>query len=544
MGELRLVPAALTVWAAAALCILFGAWAGVLVVAAAAVACAVWREAGQAVLVAGCGAAAVVTSHVRVRIARAVELAGVVEGIVSGAPKRTTSGAYLVRVLAPGQPAPTPVFTEQLDAEVVPGAWVAVRGQVGESGRPGVNPFTINGAVEALAPPEGIAAFAQHVRVTFGAAVERQVGEGARGLIPGMVLGDVSLQAPAEQQAYIDTGLSHLSAVSGANIAIVTAFAAVAAAAVGLGLRGRIAAAAVALLVYAALVGPEPSVLRASVTGLVGLTAVLASRQSEPMHALCLSVIGLVLVDSDLAVHYGFALSVAATAGIVALTPLLYRVLAPTGWPDIFVRALAVAVAADLSTMPVVAMMAGRVSLVSVAANVLVAPVTGPVTVLGLVAAVLSLLPGGLHVPVLRVVEPLAGWVRLVAEAGAGFPGATVAAGPLTVAVAYGWIIFGFLSARPRATIGLTAAVLAWVVLPGPHPRPVDLSQLDAHVVSTLDEVEPLPAGTQLVVVLEEGAPHSRPVVTREGVPVIFPNRDGDVRVYPDGTQVLGGALE
>lgn len=543
MGELRLVPAALTVWAAAALCVIAGVWAGVAAAAAVAAACLLWRQAGQAVLVGGLGAAAVVTAHVRVRAAQAADLRGGVEGTVSGAPKLTNSGSYLVRVLVPGQPSPIPVFAGEVDPGVVPGARVQARGQVGESGQPGVNPYAINGEITPLGPPEGVSAFAQHVRETFAAAVERQVGEAARGLIPGMVLGDVSLQTPAEQQAYVDTGLSHLSAVSGANVAYVTTFAAVVAAAAGFGLRGRIAASAAALLVYAALVGPEPSVLRASVTGLVGLSAVLASRQSEPVHALCLSVIGLVLVDTDLAVHYGFALSVAATAGIVALTPLLYRALAPTGWPDIAVRALAVAVAADLSTMPVVAMMVGRVSLVSVAANVLVAPVTGPVTVLGLAAAALSLVPGGLHVPLLWVVAPLAGWVRAVAETGAALPGATVKATPLAVVAAYGWVVFGLLRGRPRATAAVVACALAAAVVPGAAQRPVELARLDAHVVGSADEVEPVPPGTQLVVVLEDGAPNSRPVQTRSGVPVVFPNRDGEVAVYPDGTQALGGDL-
>lgn len=521
MSELRLVPAALAVWAAAALCILVGLWAAAAVVVALAVGCVLLRQPGQAVLTAGLGAAAAATAAVRVRLSVA---ASEIAGTVSGAPKQTASGAYLVRVRVPGQPSATPVFVEELPQGVVSGARVVGRGVVAESGVPGVNPFVLNGRVEVLGPPEGLAALAHHVRSTFAAAVQAKVGPASQGLIPGMVLGDVGLQSPAEQQMYIDTGLSHLSAVSGANIALVSTFAAVAAAAVGAGLRGRVAASAAALLIYAGLVGPEPSVLRASVSGLVGLTAVLSSRQSQPIHALCLSVIGLVLVDSDLAVHYGFALSVAATAGIVALYPLLYRALAVTGWPDILVRALAVAVAADVATMPIVAMMAGRISLVSVAANVLVAPVVGPVTVLGLAAAVLSLLPGGLETPVLWCVEPMAWWVHTVARIGAGLPGATIRAAPLAAIVAYGWIVAGFLAGRPRATICATAACL--VVFAAPDGiAPVDPSGKRAHVVRTADDVEPVPAWAQLVVVLEGGPPRARPTATREGIPVIFPNR-------------------
>ncbi len=540
MSELRLVPAAIVVWAAAVACIVVGAWAGAALVAVGAAACWLMGQAGQALLVAGLGAAATLTSGLRVRLARAWELSGEVAGTISGQPRQTSAGGYLVRVAIDGHPTTTAVFTDTLPSGAVAGARVIARGRVGESGVIGVNPYTLDGSLEVIRPPTGLAAFAQHVRSTFAASVNAHVGERARGLIPGMVLGDVSAQNPQEQQAYVDTGLSHLSAVSGSNVAIVTSFAVVAAAAVGLGLRGRLAVAAAALLIYAALVGPEPSVLRASVTGLVGLVAVLASRQSEPIHALCLAVIGLVLVDSDLAVHFGFVLSVAATAGIVALTPLLYRALAVTGWPDILVRALAVAVAADAVTLPVVALMAGKVSLVSVAANVLVAPVTGPVTVLGLAAAALSLAPGGLEVVLLWVVEPLAAWVRVVAEFGAGMPFATIPATPVMAVLAYGWIIAGLLVRKPRLTAAAAIGVLFWCSRPplGVGP-PLDTSALRAHVVATTEDVEPVPPGTQLVVVLEDGAPHARPVVTRSGVPVIYPNRDGDVTVLRDGTQRL-----
>ncbi|MDN8605190.1 ComEC/Rec2 family competence protein [Corynebacterium ureicelerivorans] len=522
MSELRLVPAALAVWAAAACCILFGAWAAAAVIAVLAVGCVLLRQPGQALLTAGLGAAATVTAAVRKGMSAA---ASEVVGTISGAPKQTSSGAFLVRVRVPGRPSTTPVFTQELPSGAVNGAHVVARGVAKESSVPGVNPFVLNGRVEVLGPPEGLAAFALHVRSTFAAAVEAKVGPASQGLIPGMVLGDVSLQSPAEQQMYIDTGLSHLSAVSGANIAIVSTAAAVVAAAAGAGLRGKIAASAAALLVYAGLVGPEPSVLRASVSGLVGLVAVLSSRQSEPIHALCLSVIGLVLADSDLAVHYGFALSVAATAGIVAVYPLLYQAFAATRWPDILVRALAVAVAADVATMPIVAMMAGEVSLVSVGANVVVAPVVGPVTVLGLSAAVLSLVPGGLETPVLWCVEPMARWVHTVARSGAGIPGATVAATPLVALVVYGWVVAGVLVGRPRVTLCVTVACVAMFAAPA-QPASIDPAGKRAHVVDTVEEVEPVPAGAELVVVLEDGPARTRPVATREGIPVIFPNRE------------------
>lgn len=539
MSELRLIPAALAVWLASLACIVWGARAAVAVVACLALACCAARQWGQALLVALLGSASAAVALVRLRAARAWVFPRRVVGVVSGQPKQLQSGAWLVRLRVEGYPSTLSVFADDLPAGAVPGASAVAVGQCRPSTFPGVSQEVLAGTVEVTAPPRGFAAFAQHVRDAFGASVAAHMGPASRGLTPGMVLGDTSAQTAAEQQAYIDTGLSHLSAVSGANVAIVTTFAVVAATALRLGLRARLAAAAAALLGFAALVGPEPSVLRASATGLAGLVAVVSSRRAEPLHALCLSVIGLVLVDTDLAVHYGFALSVAATAGIVALHPLLYRALAPTGWPDILVRALAVAVAADVVTMPIVALMAGRVSVVSVLANVLVAPVTAAVTVLGLAAAALCLAPGGLEVPLLALIEPLTWWVHQVAVVGARLPAATISATPAAVALGYGWVLAGLLAHRPRLTAGAVAAVLAVGQLQPPPAPVVDQSSLRAHVVATRADIEPVPPGTQLVVVLEAGSPTARPTVTPAGIPVVFPNRDGPVLLRADGTREI-----
>lgn len=523
MSELRLVPSAAVVWLASLLVLTAGPRAAALLIAAAAGAALVLRAPGQAVLTAALGAASATVAVLRMRLAAGLECRSIA-GRVTEHPRHLDSGTWLLRVAVEGKPSAVAVFAEELPAGIALGAVVSTAGRCTEAAVAGVHRQALSGIVELVGPPSGYAAFAQHVRDTFAAAVAARVGPGSAGLIPGMVLGDTRAQSFADEQAYIDTGLSHLSAVSGSNVAIVTTAAVVAATLLGLGLRVRLAAAAAALLLFAALVGPEPSVLRASVTGLVGLVAVFTSSRAEPTHALCLAVIGLVLVDTDLAVHFGFALSVAATAGIVALAPLLHRVLAVTGWPDIVVRALAVAIAADAVTMPIVAAMAGRVSVVAAAANVLVAPVTAPVTVLGLIAAALSLAPGGLEAPLLLVTEPLTWWVHTVATVGAGLPVATVAVGPATALVAYGWVVAGLLAGRPRVTAAVAVGVVAATQWPLPPPE-INPATARAHVVATRAEIDPVPPGTELVVVLETGRPPPRPAVTTEGIPVIFPSR-------------------
>lgn len=539
MSELRLVPAAAAVWAVTLTVILAGPIAGAGLIAVAALVLLFLREPGQATLVSGVGVCALALTWERVTRAESTVFGRSIVGTVSGSPRELASGTWLVRLQVPEYPAMVPVFADALPAGTAAGALVEATGRVAEASRPGIGAVAVSGQLEVLGPPQGFAAFALGVRERFAAVVVEVVGERAQGLIPGMVLGDTTLQSQEEQQAYVETGLSHLSAVSGANCMYVATAAMLIARAVRLGLRGQLAAAGAALLLYAAMIGPEPSVLRASVSGLVGLVAVVSSTRAEPLHALCLSVIGLVLVDSDLAADYAFALSVAATAAIVAVSPLFYRALAPTGWPDILVRALSVAIAADLATAPIIAGMVGEVSLVAVAANVFVGPVTGIVTVLGLAAAVLAQISPFLAVPVLWLVEPLAAWVRVVAEVGARLPGATVTAAPLTVVVMYGWVAAGFIAGRPRLTLACAGAgILVVTAAGGGWGSAVDPGALRAHVVNAEAEIDPVPPGTQLVVVLDPaGKPHTRPVVTRDGVPVIYPARDGPVDIRRDGTQ-------
>src|SRR5690625_3442007 len=116
-----------------------------------------------------------------------------------------------------------------------------------------------------------------------------------------MVLGDTSLQDTAQQELFIDTGLSHLSAVSGANVAIVLTAFFLLCRWVGLGPRVQVISAGVALLGFVVLVGTEPSVLRAGVAGVVGLLAVVNSSRAEPIHSLCIGIIGLIVWDSNMA---------------------------------------------------------------------------------------------------------------------------------------------------------------------------------------------------------------------------------------------------
>ncbi len=107
------------------------------------------------------------------------------------------------------------------------------------------------------------------------------------------------------------------------------------------------------------------------------------------MPALSATVLALMIASPELAVDLGFALSVSATAALVVIAPAWSRRLVGRGWPKPLADAVCVAVAAQLVTAPLIAGISGTFSVMSVAANLAVAVVIPPITVVGTAAAAL-----------------------------------------------------------------------------------------------------------------------------------------------------------
>ena len=139
------------------------------------------------------------------------------------------------------------------------------------------------------------------------------------------------------------------------------------------------------------LVRPSPSVLRAAMMGGVGLLALLSTRRARAVPALGVAVIGGLLWWPELASAPGFALSVVATAGLVLIAPSIRDTLREWRIPPVVAEVLAIAIAAQVVTAPLIAMISGTFNVVSILANVVVAPVVGVITVVGTLAALIGL---------------------------------------------------------------------------------------------------------------------------------------------------------
>ncbi|MEW2505013.1 ComEC/Rec2 family competence protein [Amycolatopsis sp. NPDC047767] len=323
------------------------------------------------------------------------------------------------------------------------------------------------------------------------------------GLLPGLVLGDTSALPEQVEQEFTESGLTHLMAVSGGNLAILCGSVLLLCRLLRIGPRVSAVAAGLCLGGFLILVGPAPSVLRAGVMGGVALLALALGRRGSASPALAFSVCVLVAWDPVMAADFGFALSVFATAGLVLLAPRWADSLVRRGIPPGYAEGIAVPLAAFVVTAPVIAGMAGTVSLVSVVTNVLAAPVVAPVTVLGVLATVVGpWWPGAGHVLV-HLADPEARWLITVARHGARAPGAVLtwpggwwggvcAAGVVVVVV----VAFRFRRARLVVAMGLVAVLLIVVpprvLSPGWPPKgwamvECDVGQGDAVVLATAE---------------------------------------------------------
>lgn len=216
------------------------------------------------------------------------------------------------------------------------------------------------------------------------------VNEDAAALTLGLAIGDSSLASEALLAAMRDTSLTHLVAVSGSNCAIVSG--AIFFALQRFGVKVRVLWSLIGLVSYVLLVGSQPSVLRAATMAAAVLLAYLSGRRVNPLIALSIAITLLVIVSPEIAVEYGFALSVAATAGILLLAPKIFELLKPrvSSWVAL---ALSVSAAAQLLCFPILLQLQDRLPTYSLAANLLSEPLVAPITVLAILGVTLSWIP-------------------------------------------------------------------------------------------------------------------------------------------------------
>ena len=252
-----------------------------------------------------------------------------------------------------------------------------------------------------------------------GAVVRERIEAGASHLLPrdeqlllGFLLGETRLIDQPTAASFRAAGLTHLLAVSGANVAFVLAL-------VGPLMRrlptfGRFAVGVGTVIVFASATRFEPSVLRAATMALVVMLARYSGRGVSPGRALAIAVFAL-LVHDPLIIHsLGFRLSVVATVGIVILAK---PIAAAVRWRNPVADALAITVAAEIAVSPMLLIEFGSIPLLAPVANLLAVPVAEPLTIYGMaMSSIVPSLPRRLGEVLMAPCGWMLSWVRTVAR--------------------------------------------------------------------------------------------------------------------------------
>lgn len=280
--------------------------------------------------------------------------------------------------------------------------------------------LVIADSVDHVQPPTGWRAEVAGIRTGL-AELCAHLPPAGRGLVPGIALGDTRALPAALAEDMRTVSLTHLTAISGAHVALLLAVLMVLLLWAPRWLRAGLGA--VALVAFVALVRPEGSVLRAAVMGGVLLLGLALRRPRSGLPALAVAVVLLIAADPWITRSYGFALSVLATGGLLLLAPAL------TAWlsrwlPTPLAAAIAIPVAAQLTCLPVLLLLQPQLPVYGVLANVLAAPAVAPATVLGVAAALLGPAAPGVAAACAQGASWCTEWIAVVARACAALPGA------------------------------------------------------------------------------------------------------------------------
>lgn len=347
------------------------------------------------------------------------------------------------------------------------GALVEARGTAAEA-RPGeraVLEIRAGRGVTIVHPPRGAAATTAALRRGLVAAARDLPGEGGA-LVPGLAVGDTAGVSAGLDVAMKESSLSHLTAVSGANCALVVGLALAATAALGASRRWRVGAGLAALVAFVLLVTPEPSVVRAAAMAGIAMLGVLLGRPGAGVAFLSLAVSALLVADPWLAGSLGFALSASATASLLLFARPLARGMA-RAMPRALALALAVPLAAQLACGPLLVLISPQVPVYGVIANLLAAPAAPVATVLGLAACLAGPVPV-LQDGLVALAWLPATWIAATARTSSELPGDLVAwpAGwPGAAALAAVGLAIGLLIVLRRGTRSRSAARAASAVV-------------------------------------------------------------------------------
>jgi competence protein ComEC len=362
----------------------------------------------------------------------------------------------------------------------------------------------------------GLGGLSDRLRRHVAHSIAAGLGGERRAILAGIVLGEDEGLGRELQDNFKASGLYHLLAVSGQNVAFVAGAMIGLAWLLGLPKAAAQCGALVAIAGYVLAVGWQPSVVRAGVAGALVSLAWLLARPRDRWHFLALGALVL-LAWTPASLHEpGFQLSFAAVAAIFVLVPRLTHALEGYPLPGWLRGGLAISAACGAATAPILWLQFGQVPLYSLLANALATSAMAPLLALALSGALIEPLLPSAAVALAWVNGWLAAYIAACARVVAGLPHAELGSGTAVAALLGTPVALLLLQRLPRwrrrlalvCAATVLPAVLVWQLWPtADRPPPtglritfLDVGQGDAVLLE-------VPQGALLV---DQGPPEAR----------------------------------
>lgn len=381
--------------------------------------------------------------------------------------------------------------------------------------RRGIHVVVHGGRWRAIGRRGGLAGLGDRLHVRLAETIAPGVRGERRAVIAGIVLGEDEGLSRTLRERFQASGLYHLLAVSGQNVAFLAGGVFLLAWAAGVGRRATEVGVLCVVTGYVLAVGWQPSVVRAGVAGCLASLAWLAARPRDRWYFLLVGAIVLLAWNPYSLSEPGFQLSFAAVAAIFVLVPRVGKRLEGYPIPRPLVGVAAVSLACGLATAPILWLHFGSVPLYTVPANALAAPVVAPLLGLGLACAAIDPLLPGVASALAWLNGLLAAYLAACARLVGGLPAAEITswAGLAAVtALPALLVVVTRLRGRERRALLILAALalvitVGWRIVPSRPPPPegvritfLDVGQGDAVLIQTA-------AGALLV---DQGPPEAR----------------------------------
>lgn len=307
---------------------------------------------------------------------------------------------------------------------------------------------------QSVEPVEGRSGWVGAVHERTGNALSYGLRPEESAIVRGLVIGDRSRISEETEEDFRRSGISHILAISGIHVAVLSAAVYFLLRSLAVPMVVRNPATVSLVWLYVVVAGAPPSAVRAAVVATLVLAAPLLGRQLSPLHFMTAMLAAVLAYNPQLAFSVGFQLSVTAVFGILLLRKPFVKmfectVFRPFRKPNgALLNLLAVSLAAQIATAPIIAASFELVSVVGLVTNLVAVPLAGPILALGMAGSVIGNLTPFLAYPVNAVNGFLVSVVEWTAASIASLPFAAVETSGVSV-----WLVALFYAGAAPAAL-------------------------------------------------------------------------------------------